>query len=439
MWRGQGLQPLNLILPIVSLIARIRDMPWRWRIVILICLGTIANYLARNSLGVLAPELKTRLGMSTAEYSYVVGAFQGAYTIMQPVAGFIVDRIGLRNGFAFFGVAWSIANMLHALALSWLGLAFFRGLLGATEAAAVPSGIKAIAVWFPARERSVAVGWFNAGTSLGAAIAPPVVIAVSLWADWRVAFIVTGAVGLLWAVAWYAFYRGPNEHPSITPREQALIAADRPAVTPARATAREIVTTRKFWVIAIPRFLAEPAWQTFSFFIPLYLASERGMDLKQIAIFAWLPFLAADMGGILGGYLSPFLVKRLRMSLIGSRVAGVSLAAVLMIAPGCIGLAVSPYAAIVLFCIGGFAHQMISVLINTLSADVFTPEEVGTANGFVGQAGWLGGLIFTLIIGQLADKIGYAPLFAALSVFDLIGAVVLILSIKTLIAAEARS
>lgn len=410
----------------------------RWWIVALICAGTIANYLARNSLGVLAPELKAHLGMSTQQYSYVVGAFQLAYTVMQPIAGYIVDHVGLRAGFALFGVAWSAANMLHALAAGWLGLALFRGLLGAAESAAIPSGIKAIAEWFPARERSVAVGWFNAGTSLGALIAPPIVVAVSLWADWRMAFVVTGAIGLLWAAAWYAFYRSPGDHPAIGPDEQAMIAADRPATPPGRATAREILGTARFWTIAIPRFLAEPAWQTFSFWIPLYLATERGMDLKQIALFAWLPFLAADLGGVLGGYLSPFLMRRFRLKLIASRVTGVALAAVLMIAPGCIGLAASPYAAIALFCIGGFAHQMISVLINTLSADVFTPEEVGTANGFIGQAGWVGGLLFSLLIGQVADTIGYAPLFAALSVFDLIGAAVLILSMKSLITPEPR-
>lgn len=411
----------------------------RWWIVALICVGTIANYLARNSLGVLAPQLKASFAMSTQQYSYVVGAFQLAYTVMQPIAGYIVDHFGLRAGFAFFGVAWSAANMLSALAGGWLSLAFFRALLGMSEAAAIPSGMKAIAEWFPARERSVATGWFNAGTSLGALIAPPIVVAVTLWGDWRLAFVVTGAAGLVWAGAWYAFYRSPNQHPSITPGEQALIAADRPTVPSRRASAKEILGSAKFWVIAVPRFLAEPAWQTFSFWIPLYLATERGMDLKQIALFAWLPFLAADLGGVLGGYLSPFFIKHFGMRLIPSRVLGISLAAVLMIAPGCIGLAASPYTAIALFCIGGFAHQMISVLINTLSADVFTPEEVGTANGFVGQAGWIGGLLFSLLIGQLADSIGYAPLFGALAVFDLIGAAVLIVFVHRLTLPEART
>lgn len=388
----------------------------RWWIVALICAGTVANYLARNSLGVLAPELKTIFAMSTRQYSYVVGAFQVAYTVMQPIAGMVVDRVGLRVGFALFGVAWSAANMLHAFAAGWISLAFFRGLLGLTEAVAIPSGVKAVAEWFKPRERSVAIGWFNAGTSLGAVLAPPVVVAVTLWASWRWAFVVTGGVGLIWAAAWYAFYRTP--------------ARDAAPVSP-RASARAILADRRFWVIAVPRFLAEPAWQTFSFWIPLYLATERGMDLKQIALFAWLPFLAADAGGIGGGYLSPWLMKR-GVALVPSRVAGMALGAVLMIAPGCIGLAASPYLAIALFCVGGFAHQLISGLINTLSTDVFAPEEVGTANGLIGQAGWIGGLLFSLAIGQLADRVGYAPLFGMLGVFDLLGAAVLIAGVRVL-------
>lgn len=422
----------------MELVKPIRHL--RWWIVALVCLGTILNYLARNSLGVLASTLQKELHFSTAEYSYVVGAFQLAYTIMQPVCGFIVDSIGLRIGFAIFAVAWSLSNMLHAFATGWPSLAFFRGLLGLSEAAAIPSGMKAIAEWFPARERSVATGWFNAGTSLGALIAPPVVIGLSLAYDWRVAFVVTGGLGLLWAALWYWFYRSPADHFAITPGERTMIEAGRPPLAMVkRASARDIVATPRFWAIAIPRFLAEPAWQTFSFWIPLYLATERGMDIKQIAIFAWLPFLAADLGGVFGGYLSPILMKRFGVGIIPSRVTGVAIGAVLMIAPGCIGLAGDPYLAIGLFCIGGFAHQMISVMINTLSADVFTPSEVATANGFVGAAGWTGGLLFSLAIGQLADSIGYGPLFACLAVFDLIGAIALILMMKRLYLPKTES
>ncbi|UAJ12083.1 MFS transporter [Glacieibacterium megasporae] len=404
----------------------------RWWIVALICLGTIINYLARNSLGVLAPQLKADFGFTTQQYSYVVGAFQLAYTVMQPVCGYIIDLVGLRLGFALFAVVWSVSNMLHAFAGGWQSLAAFRGLLGLSEAAAIPSGIKAIAEWFPARERSVAVGWFNAGTSLGALLAPPVVIGISYYYNWQAAFVVTGALGLAWAGLWYAFYRSPADHFAITPDELTLIEADRPPVVAhAKVSPAAILSTARFWAIAIPRFLAEPAWQTFSFWIPLYLATERHMDLKSIALFAWLPFLAADMGGVFGGYLSPILMRR-GLKLIPSRVAGVAIGAVLMIAPGCIGWATGPYLAIALFCIGGFAHQMISVMINTLSADVFTPAEVATANGFVGMAGWTGGLIFSLAIGQLADTLGYGPLFACLAVFDIIGAIVLVVMMKRL-------
>jgi len=411
----------------------------RWWIVAMISCGTILNYLARNSLGALAPELKGVLDITTQQYSYIVGAFQLAYTVMQPVCGFIVDRIGLQVGFALFAAAWSVANMIHAFAGGWMSLAFFRGLLGMTEAAVIPSGMKAIAEWFPARERSVATGWFNAGTSLGAMIAPPIVIGVSLATNWRIAFVVTGALGLIWAAAWYLIYRAPERHGSISPEERAYITSERPVTPTVRASARDIVTSSRFWSLAVPRFLIDPAWQTFSFWIPLYLHG-RGMNLAEIAMFAWLPFLAADLGGVLGGYLSPFLVRRFGLDLVRSRVAGVSVGAVLMIAPGCIGLAASPYVAIALFCIGGFAHQMISVNLTTLNADVFSTAEVGTAVGFVGQAGWLGGLLFSLAIGQLVDTIGFTPIFACLTAFDLTAALLLIATIgrRHLIFAEAR-
>lgn len=405
----------------------------RWWIIALVCLGTITNYLARNSLGVLAPQLKTELGMSTQQYSYVVGAFQVGYTIMQPVCGFIVDLIGLRIGFALFAVLWSIAGCLHAGASGWLSLASFRGLMGLTEAAAIPSGMKAVAEWFPDKEKSVAVGYFNAGTSLGALLAPPLVVFLSLRYGWQSAFVVTGVLGFVWAALWYGFYRSPREHAQLSAAEHdRIVSGQIRSVGAARGKrpVREVVTSRRFWAIAIPRFFAEPAWQTFSFWIPLYLSSARHMDLKEIALFAWLPFLAADLGGLLGGYLSPFFMKFFRVPLIWSRVCGVVLGAVLMIGPACIGLVASPYQAIALFCVGGFAHQMISTLVNTLSADVFDPEEVGTASGFAGMAAWIGGLGFSLMVGALADTVGYGPLFGLLGAFDLIGATLLILLIR---------
>ncbi len=408
----------------------------RWWIIAMICLGTIINYLARNSLAVMAPTLQQELHFSTQEYSYVVGAFQAAYGLMQPVCGYLLDLVGLKLGFALFAVIWSIASCFHAFAGGWGMLAFFRGLLGVSEAAAIPAGIKAVNEWFPLRERSVAVGWFNAGTSLGAMLAPPLVISVQLIFGWQAAFVATGLLGFIFAGLWFFFFHSPQDHPMVTADEQQYIAdgleeaASAGGAGSTRPDMLAILSTKRFWGVAIPRFLAQPAWETFTFWIPLYLSTVRGMDIKQIAMFAWLPFLAADMGGILGGYLSPFFMKHFHFNVVDSRLAGVVIGALCMIGPGCIGLAPNAYVAIALFALGAFAHQMISALINCLSADVFAHQEVATANGFTGTAAMAGGFIFSLIVGQLATTIGYNPLFVCLTIFDLIGAVVAIVLLR---------
>jgi ACS family hexuronate transporter-like MFS transporter len=302
--------------------------------------------------------------------------------------------------------------------------------MGLSEAVAIPAGMKVVAEWFPDREKSVAVGYFNAGTSLGSLLAPPLVVFLSLRYGWQSAFAVTGALGFVWAAAWYVLYRSPAEHKRVSDVERTAITEGQAPPAARRASVREVLRTRRFWAIAQARFFAEPAWQTFSFWIPLYLATQRHMDLKQIAMFAWLPFLAADLGGLFGGYLSPFLMKRFSVPLIWSRISGVVLGALMMLGPAAIGLVASPYQAIALFCVGGFAHQMISALVNTLAADVFDPGEVGTVAGFAGMAAWIGGLGFSLMVGALADSIGYTPLFAALGAFDIIGATLLIILMR---------
>ncbi len=388
--------------------------------VALVILGTIVNYLSRNTLAVLAPQLESSLHFGVREYSYVVAAFQLAYTVMQPVCGFVLDRLGLRVGFTLFAVIWSLMGLLHALANGWPALAALRGGLGASEASAVPAGMKAIAERFSGPDRSMAVGWFNAGTSLGAMAAPPLAVGLTLAYGWRSAFVVTGAMGAAWALLWFALYRSP-------PR-----AAGRAApASPGHAFA--VLGERRFWALAIPRFLAEPAWQTFNFWVPLYLATERGWDLQHIALFAWAPFLAADLGGIASGYLSPALVRGLGFPLLRARATVVWIGAILMIAPGCVAFAGNPYAAMALLCGGGFAHQTISVTINALSADLFESNTLGAANGWVGSAGWTGGLLFSLVIGQVARTSGFGPLFACLSVFDIIGAVVLVILLRGLV------
>ncbi len=403
---------------------------YAWSVVGVVCLGTIVNYLSRNTLAVLAPQLEHLLKFGATEYSYVVAAFQLAYTLMQPVCGFVLDRIGLRAGFALFAALWSVAGMLHAFAGGWVGLAVLRGGLGATEATAIPAGMKAIGEWFRGAERSAATGWFNVGTSFGAMLAPPLVVGLTLAFGWRAAFVATGMLGLVWAALWYAVYRSPADTDPDTDPDTGTAAA------PPRVGVLEIVRSRRYWALAIPRFLSEPAWQTFNFWIPLYLATERHWDLKQIALFAWTPFLAADLGGVFGGYLSPFLIRRLKLPLVTARAAVAGIGSVLMIAPGLIALAGDAYLAMALFCVGGFAHQMISVTINTLSADLFPSRTLGTANGWVGAAGWTGGLLFSLLIGQLVHVTGYGPLFACLGVFDLLGFAALAVMLRGLRSIE---
>ena len=237
----------------------------------LVMSGTVLNYLARASLSVEAPTLKTSLAMTTQQYSWVVIAFQGAYAAMQPVAGAILDKLGTRVGLALFAVAWSFATMSHAMARRWPSLALARGLLGASEAAAVPAGLRVISVWFPPTERSMAVGWFSI-SSIGNVIAPSFVAFCILWQGWRSAFVIIGVISLVWAVLWYIFYRDPD-----VPVESTLVQAEPVGIGHVDDRAPEIITkrsqllrSRAFWSIAIPRFLAEPTWQTLNFFIPLF-------------------------------------------------------------------------------------------------------------------------------------------------------------------------
>jgi ACS family hexuronate transporter-like MFS transporter len=399
----------------------------RWWMVGLVTLGLIVNYLARNTLSVAAPTMMADLHITTAEYSYIVVAWQVCYAVMQPVAGYVLDAIGTKIGFAVFALAWSLACASAALASGWQSMAFFRGLLGLTEAAGIPAGVKATTEWFPARERSVAIGWFNIGSSIGALCAPPLVVWCILHAGWQWAFVVVGAIGIVWTLIWTFFYKHPRDQKMLLDSERDYILSGQEAKhadDAKKAGWRQIVKSRNFWSIAIPRFLSEPAWQTFNAWIPLYMATERHMNLKEIAAFAWLPFLAADIGCVLGGYLSPIIHKRFDVSLFQSRKWVVVIGSLSMIAPGCVGLVESPYTAILLLCIGGFAHQTLSGALYSITSDVFGKNEVATATGLAGMSGYLGATLFTLLFGVLVTHVGYSPMFVVLAIFDVLAAVV---------------
>lgn len=388
----------------------------------LVTLGTILNYLARSTLSVAAPTLKSEFGMTTEQYSWVVLAFQASYTVMQTVAGALLDVLGTRLGFFLFALGWALSNMAHAFATGWQSLAIFRASLGATEAAAIPAGAKVTAEWFPPRQRPLATSCFQMGTSIGGMIAPPLVAFCILWWNWQAAFLVTGGLSLVWAMLWWFCYRSPTGgHVNDGQGIDAPSDEESPTAHPSRLA---ILRDRRFWAIAVPRFLAEPAWQTFNFFIPLYLVAVWKLDLAQIALWAWLPFLAADFGSLTAGLLPAWLMRH-GAGTITSRKITMAAGAVLMLGPACIGLASSAYVAIALFCVGGFAHQMLNGALITLCADVFDKRTVGTASGMAGSIAWIGGMVFTLAIGQSADVFGFDPLFVVLGVLDCIGAGIL--------------
>lgn len=404
-----------------------RSLPGlRWWIIGLVMLGAIINFLTRSTMGVAAPTLKKELGITEQEYSWITGAFQLGI-MLQPFSGYVLDTLGLRFGFAIFAVAWSVIAMAHALANSWQGFMALRGLLGIAEGCANPAGMKTVAEWFPARQRGVAAGTFNIGASLGSMIAPPLVAWAILSYSWHAAFLITGVLGLAWVGLWLAFYRSPAEHPRLSETERRLIAEGREAHLEddgRKPSIGRVLAQRNFWGIALPRFLADPTWGTLAFWVPLYLTTVRGFDLGQIALFAWLPFVAADVGCLFGPALAHFFQKR-GVSLINARRLAFSIGAVLMIGVAFVGFVEDATAAVLLLCLGGFAHQTLSVTVITMSSDLFRRSEVATVTGMAGTFGNLGVLIFSLLIGSLVTTVGYAPFFVALAVLDILGAVLL--------------
>ena len=403
-----------------------RGRTLRWWIIGLVMLGTIVNYLTRSTLAVAAPTFMAELQIDERHYSWITAAFQGGI-MLQPVVGYILDVIGLRTGLVLFATAWGLLTMVHGLATSWQWFAVVRGALGFTEGTSHTGGLKVVSEWFPARERGIAGGIYNLGASAGSALAAPLV-AWSIWMwNWRAAFVIAGGLALIWAALWLRFYQPPDRHKRISESERALIADGQEShleASGARPPILSILRQRNFWGIAIPRFLADPTWGTLTFWMPLYLTKTYGFDLKQIALSAFLPFVAADVGCLFG----PALVMRLErrgISLIDARRWTFTLGALMMTGMMFVGYVKSPWLAVGLLCLGGFAHQTLSVTCITMATDLFRRNEVGTVAGLAGLAANSGILLFSLAIGGLVATIGYSPFFVALGLLDLVGALVL--------------
>ncbi len=409
----------------------------RWWILSIFLLGVTVNYITRNSLGILAPELKDSLGMTTEQYSWVVGAFQLAYTLFQPLCGWLIDVIGLKLGFLICASIWALMCMLHAGAGSWFQLAVLRFFMGAAEAAATPANAKTLGDWFPKKERPIAAGWAGVGFSIGAMLAPPIIVIAHINFGWQGAFLFSGLLAMCWVVLWWLFYHSPEKHPNLSRNELEYIKQDNepePVKLPFFTALKTVCKNKRFYGIAIPAFMAEPAWAVLSFWVPLYLANERGMDLKQIAMFAWLPFLAADLGSVASGYLTRLYGRFFSGSRVNSIIASSVTGAFLMISLALVAFTRDPYVTILLISIGGFGHQVISCMLSALVVESFDKGQMATVNGMRGSFAWIASFLFSLLIGLTADTIGYNPLFIAMGFFDLIGAMFLIAFI-----AERRS
>jgi MFS transporter, ACS family, aldohexuronate transporter len=399
----------------------------RWWIIVLLMLGGIVNFLARNSLGIAKPTLSVELGLTDQQYALIVSCFQVGL-ILQPLCGYVIEWLGLRVGFALFAVAWSVINMAHGVASGWVGLAALRALMGFAEGSANPAVMKTISAWFPSRERGLASGVYNVGASFGAVMAPPLVAWAIYAYHWQAAFVITGAIGICWAVLWLALYNDPDRHALLSQDERRYMLAGKERHLQSGSAPPSIfalLRQRNFWGIGLPRLLADPTWGTLSFWVPSYFVAAHHFDLKQLAIFTWMPFLAADFGSLASGVIASAVQRHTSLSLVNARRTAFTVGVLLMLPVAFVGAVKSPYLAVGLLCVAGFAHQTLSVTVITMSTDLFRQNEVSTATGMAGTCGNLGTMIFTLLLGKLVSTYGFEPFFVALPLLDVLGAALL--------------
>jgi ACS family hexuronate transporter-like MFS transporter len=400
----------------------------RWWIVGMICLVTIINYIDRQTLSVLAPTIREEFGMSNVSYSRVVTVFLLGYTISQAGSGRVLDRIGVRRGFMLFVGVWTIASMLHATARNVIQLGIFRFILGIGEAGNWPGAAKAVADWFPVRERAFGMSIFNGGSTIGAVVAPPIIVFVALRFGWRYAFFIGAGLSLVLMALWYRFYRSPAEHPNLSAGERALILSDQPSTdtTGVEQTRRPWLALfgyRQVWAVVAGRFFSDPIWWFLIAWLPNYLKSERGFSLALIGLLAWVPFLFADVGNLVGGYASSVLIKR-GWSVDRARKAVLGLSA-LLVPAGVLGVVATTSDAVAIASISliAFAFQSWIVNIHTIPSDTFPKQDVGSVFGIGGTAAGIASMLFTLLVGYVVDRFGYQPVFIMVGVMGPLAAV----------------
>jgi ACS family hexuronate transporter-like MFS transporter len=388
----------------------------RWMIVGMIAVATVINYIDRNALAVMWPEIAKDVGATKEDYALLVTVFMLFYAAGQFVFGRLFDIIGTRMGFALSIGVWSISIALHSITHSILSFSIVRAMLGISEAGAWPGAVKANAEWFPARERALAQGIFNAGASVGAIISAPLIALLFLWLGWRGTFILVGAIGFVWLLPWLIVYRaGPDKHPWVSEAERVLILdkplhADPNPAPEYLPTVRELMSHRQSWGIVVSRFFLDPIWWLFVSWLPIYLAETFGFDIKQIGIFAWVPYVGAALGSLGGGWLSGRLIAQ-GWSVDRARKWSITLGCVVM-APALLGavLATDPLWAVITIAAVLFGFQVAIGNIQTLPGDLFSGKSVGSMAGIGGMAAVAGTLITTWLVPVMTAK-SYAPIF----------------------------
>jgi ACS family hexuronate transporter-like MFS transporter len=389
--------------------------PWyqsyRWWICALLFLATTINYLDRQALAMLKPLLEKQLNWTEAEYGWMGFAFTAAYALGFFFAGRVVDVLGVRWGFALGVIVWSISLMCHSLAHGVIGFGIARFMLGLGESTNFPACIKTIARWFPQSERALATGIFNSGSNVGIIIAP-VVFYIAMWWHWQAAFIVTGLVGLLWVFLWLANYREPEVHPRVSPRELAYIERGRGEQRTARMHWTTILRHKQAWPFLLGKFLTDPVWWFYLFWLPSYLKDARGLTLQGSVLFVVIPYVAADIGSIAGGWISSAMIKR-GYNVGTARYIAMGICAACM--PASIGAAYTGNFALALtfISLATAGHQGWSANLFTTASDMFPAQVTGSVVGLGGTSGAVGGMFMTLLVGltlQWTNKY-YLPIF----------------------------
>ncbi len=385
---------------------------WRWVICSLLFFATTINYVDRAVLGVLEPELEKVIGWTTTQYGDINAAFTLAYAIGFLFAGWMIDKLGTRLGYAISLTMWSLAAAAHALAATPLAFGIARFALGIGESGNFPAAIKTVAEWFPRKERALATGIFNAGSNVGVIVAPAVVPVLALQWGWQAAFIATGLAGLTWVFFWWPTYHRPQEHPTISAEELAFIESDAEPI--ARKIAwRRLLPYRQTWAFVVGKFLTDSVWWFYLFWLSPFLAERFGVSLKTIGPPMITVYLLADVGSIAGGWLSSSLLSR------GWTANAARKTAMLACAVCIVPVALAPevdgkWLAVVLVGIAAAAHQGFSANLFTLASDMFPRSAVGSVVGIGGFAGAMGGFLMNLSTGRLHDWIGdFTPMFRA--------------------------